>query len=146
MGQPWARDVLAGMYGYLNWSDLVENLSTDRCSVSVWDDELSEDVLDERREIQLEAISRRRRMSESKARSIIRELKPSNRVRNPRYVDTRKPDSIDEFSSAARWTSGMCLSTVRRWLVRVRQSGARKIAGRPLHKAQSGSGRCKHSL
>ncbi|WP_250481712.1 hypothetical protein [Caballeronia sp. NCTM5] len=75
-----ARDVVARIYGFTDWAELHENIMTDRVLVAVWDDELSENVLSERREIQIAALMSEPAMTEARARFILDWMKPSDRM------------------------------------------------------------------
>lgn len=75
-----AKDVIARIYGFTDWADLDENTLTDHVSVAVWDDELSEESLLERMCIQITALMREPSMTEARARLILAQAKPTDRM------------------------------------------------------------------
>ncbi|MDR6478734.1 hypothetical protein J2778_006241 [Paraburkholderia graminis] len=75
-----AKDVIARIYGFTDWAALYENILTDHVSVAVWDDELSEGTLFERMCIQIAALMSEPSMTEARARFVLDQAKPTDRI------------------------------------------------------------------
>jgi len=93
-------NLLARMYGFLNWFDYLEFHDNDEEYVTFWDSELDERSFGDRRYLQVSELMLTLRIEEAEAIQIFDEVRVSSD--RPAGSDSTQRDDIEKFSFALK--------------------------------------------